>query len=145
MRISDWRSDVWSSERADLGDRLLDASLAARAVGHVAFERDAADLVRGLLGQVQIHVEDGDLGARLGEFLRGGGPQTRSAAGDDCAYALQLHDSSSRLFVCTTKSPVSSRSGAGRSEEHTSVQSLMRISYAVFCLKKKKNTQRTPS
>src|SRR3546814_1727355 len=32
--------------------------------------------------------------------------------------------------------------GPGRSEEHTSeLQSLMRISYAVFCLKKKKNTQ----
>src|SRR3546814_7799373 len=32
----------------------------------------------------------------------------------------------------------------GRSEEHTSeLQSLMRISYAVFCLKKKKNTQDT--
>src|SRR3546814_1751005 len=31
---------------------------------------------------------------------------------------------------------------AGRSEEHTSeLQSLMRISYAVFCLKKKKNTK----
>src|SRR3546814_3595877 len=31
---------------------------------------------------------------------------------------------------------------AGRSEEHTSeLQSLMRISYAVFCLKKKKKTQ----
>src|SRR3546814_2830569 len=31
---------------------------------------------------------------------------------------------------------------APRSEEHTSeLQSLMRISYAVFCLKKKKNTQ----
>src|SRR3546814_16726457 len=30
----------------------------------------------------------------------------------------------------------------GRSEEHTSeLQSLMRISYAVFCLKKKKNTK----
>src|SRR3546814_5306647 len=30
--------------------------------------------------------------------------------------------------------------GAGRSEEHTSeLQSLMRISYAVFCLKKKTN------
>src|SRR3546814_5156034 len=30
-----------------------------------------------------------------------------------------------------------------RSEEHTSeLQSLMRISYAVFCLKKKKNTNR---
>src|SRR3546814_3285416 len=48
--------------------------------------------------------------------------------------------------------------GAGRSEEHTSeLQSLMRISYAVFCLKKKKqirtnkkqtrerNTTTTPS
>src|SRR3546814_3004988 len=35
------------------------------------------------------------------------------------------------------------RSGvAGRSEEHTSeLQSLMRISYAVFCLKKKKKKQ----
>src|SRR3546814_3934403 len=31
-----------------------------------------------------------------------------------------------------------------RSEEHTSeLQSLMRISYAVFCLKKKKNTQQS--
>src|SRR3546814_4213152 len=32
--------------------------------------------------------------------------------------------------------------GVGRSEEHTSeLQSLMRISYAVFCLKKKKKQQ----
>src|SRR3546814_3047302 len=32
----------------------------------------------------------------------------------------------------------------GRSEEHTSeLQSLMRISYAVFCLKKKKNQRNT--
>src|SRR3546814_2272266 len=32
---------------------------------------------------------------------------------------------------------------AARSEEHTSeLQSLMRISYAVFCLKKKKNTDK---
>src|SRR3546814_7307228 len=32
------------------------------------------------------------------------------------------------------------RPGTARSEEHTSeLQSLMRISYAVFCLKKKKN------
>src|SRR3546814_4795353 len=36
----------------------------------------------------------------------------------------------------------SSRSAAMRSEEHTSeLQSLMRISYAVFCLKKKKAIQ----
>src|SRR3546814_3192290 len=33
--------------------------------------------------------------------------------------------------------------GSYRSEEHTSeLQSLMRISYAVFCLKKKKNTNK---
>src|SRR3546814_9416340 len=36
--------------------------------------------------------------------------------------------------------PPISRRSSGRSEEHTSeLQSLMRISYAVFCLKKKKN------
>src|SRR3546814_7017347 len=42
-------------------------------------------------------------------------------------------------------SPVCFRSCCCRSEEHTSeLQSLMRISYAVFCLKKKKNdTQST--
>src|SRR3546814_12024601 len=35
--------------------------------------------------------------------------------------------------------PRRARRGGGRSEEHTSeLQSLMRISYAVFCLKKKK-------
>src|SRR3546814_1024321 len=35
---------------------------------------------------------------------------------------------------------------AGRSEEHTSeLQSLMRISYAVFCLKKKNTTQHPSS
>src|SRR3546814_9223897 len=36
--------------------------------------------------------------------------------------------------------------GDGRSEEHTSeLQSLMRISYAVFCLKKKKKNQQMQS
>src|SRR3546814_5292090 len=35
---------------------------------------------------------------------------------------------------------ISNNAGVDRSEEHTSeLQSLMRISYAVFCLKKKKN------
>src|SRR3546814_3341654 len=37
------------------------------------------------------------------------------------------------------------RTTASRSEEHTSeLQSLMRISYAVFCLKKKKKNNRQP-
>src|SRR3546814_4044691 len=36
---------------------------------------------------------------------------------------------------------VAAAAASGRSEEHTSeLQSLMRLSYAVFCLKKKKNT-----
>src|SRR3546814_7022046 len=41
------------------------------------------------------------------------------------------------------ESRIPERSGSqGRSEEHTSeLQSLMRISYAVFCLKKKTKTQ----
>src|SRR3546814_10715006 len=40
--------------------------------------------------------------------------------------------------------PVRMSSPSVRSEEHTSeLQSLMRISYAVFCLKKKKQTQHT--
>src|SRR3546814_9886540 len=40
--------------------------------------------------------------------------------------------------LCARKPP------ASRSEEHTSeLQSLMRISYAVFCLKKKKTTHNT--
>src|SRR3546814_1943518 len=43
---------------------------------------------------------------------------------------------SDRSFTFITKTPP-----ATRSEEHTSeLQSLMRISYAVFCLKKKKKT-----
>src|SRR3546814_9534803 len=40
--------------------------------------------------------------------------------------------------------PAKVLAAAGRSEEHTSeLQSLMRISYAVFCLKKKKDTEHT--
>src|SRR3546814_2433257 len=40
--------------------------------------------------------------------------------------------------------PCPRHASASRSEEHTSeLQSLMRISYAVFCLKKKKQTQTT--
>src|SRR3546814_3608473 len=45
-------------------------------------------------------------------------------------------------FINAFMNDQSPRGGASRSEEHTSeLQSLMRISYAVFCLKKKKQTQ----
>src|SRR3546814_8755072 len=49
-----------------------------------------------------------------------------------------------KLVIANSGSPAASRRSTssrlpGRSEEHTSeLQSLMRISYAVFCLKKKK-------
>src|SRR3546814_14702079 len=43
--------------------------------------------------------------------------------------------------ACRLFGPFGHCDGSGRSEEHTSeLQSLMRISYAVFCLKKKKKT-----
>src|SRR3546814_3085643 len=49
------------------------------------------------------------------------------------------------LSVASVSSNVNSGVGVGfRSEEHTSeLQSLMRISYAVFCLKKKNSTNVT--
>src|SRR3546814_3975049 len=43
----------------------------------------------------------------------------------------------------TSRFTDSKQAGHDRSEEHTSeLQSLMRISYAVFCMKKKKNTKK---
>src|SRR3546814_2664972 len=48
-------------------------------------------------------------------------------------------DYSQRHIATDKRRRRSARQMAGRSEEHTSeLQSLMRISYAVFCLKKKK-------
>src|SRR3546814_1376865 len=45
------------------------------------------------------------------------------------------------ILLCDRRhNPCADRAATFRSEEHTSeLQSLMRISYAVFCLKKKKN------
>src|SRR3546814_7089142 len=50
---------------------------------------------------------------------------------------------SSSATRCSTSAAISASS---RSEEHTSeLQSLMRISYAVFCLKKKTSPQHHPT
>src|SRR3546814_5625490 len=58
-------------------------------------------------------------------------------------------NASGRIHPSTTDQSSLRRSVArrsARSEEHTSeLQSLMRISYAVFCLKKKKNTKTIPT
>src|SRR3546814_2398865 len=48
------------------------------------------------------------------------------------------------VFECQVGHAFLQSTGFARSEEHTSeLQSLMRISYAVFCLKKKNKTIRT--
>src|SRR3546814_3372158 len=53
---------------------------------------------------------------------------------DDAAHAVREEFRSNRLPIA-----LAATAGIARSEEHTSeLQSLMRISYAVFCLKKKK-------
>src|SRR3546814_9380822 len=79
----------------------------------------------------------------------------RAVAGDDCALiAAGIRRVALRgdaLFFCCARCRCLRACGAarfactpgeGRSEEHTSeLQSLMRISYAVFCLKKKKQNK----
>src|SRR3546814_4568669 len=50
-----------------------------------------------------------------------------------------------REWLAPVRSSQKARQQLQRSEEHTSeLQSLMRISYAVFCLKKKQNTSNRP-
>src|SRR3546814_3127050 len=63
----------------------------------------------------------------------------------DDVPALSDALASANVSVCNLEVfPLDQDGGLGRrSEEHTSeLQSLMRISYAVFCLKKKKNTHK---
>src|SRR3546814_3597348 len=56
-----------------------------------------------------------------------------------------VHALPSNCSVIGSRAPLNQRSSA-RSEEHTSeLQSLMRISYAVFCLKKKKKKEHETS
>src|SRR3546814_7412688 len=60
------------------------------------------------------------------------------------AIAVQALPRAARRAVERATSPSDRLSAFERSEEHTSeLQSLMRISYAVFCLKKKKKTKLT--
>src|SRR3546814_2637773 len=102
MRISDWSSDVCSSDLAGV-DPLAERDA---AYGGGSGRQDAgAD--RGP------QFDDGDSDRSRAAFYRQGCGRDREWRPD---VALD------------------------RSEEHTSeLQSLMRISYAVFCLKKKKN------
>src|SRR3546814_5315444 len=111
MRISDWSSDVCSS------DLLRDARI------------DEADIANGRRDHFAALIN----GRRAVGILRP--PLDREL------FLLLRHrkrqHTPHRLF-CRRRIPPFPRS---RSEEHTSeLQSLMRISYAVFCLKKKITT-----
>src|SRR3546814_8247467 len=65
-------------------------------------------------------------------------PTTRGAGGD-LPRCCRLPPPGSRALASPAAARLPTSAPARRSEEHTSeLQSLMRISYAVFCLKKKK-------
>src|SRR3546814_1911814 len=124
MRISDWSSDVCSSDLSRRSQRHADAveqEGEGDVLHHLAIAV-AADLPRlhdirkPVVQDDDVGGIDGDVGAR--------------AHGDG---DLRLHQRRSIVDA------VADHGGAAlRSEEHTSeLQSLMRISYAVFCLKKK--------
>src|SRR3546814_1609828 len=76
-----------------------------------------------------------------------GAVTTRAGNGSASTFdQTVVYDGKGVLLSNTTKQTNGPTGGDARSEEHTSeLQSLMRISYAVFCLNKKKysNTHRT--
>src|SRR3546814_1833586 len=140
MRISDWSSDVCSSdlgaEPADIGPHQHGGVLAlggrdeigvANAV--IGLNRDVAALHR--FTRHSARRQRGD--QRTGPRERG-----EAATRDGHSRAVEVGFG---VLGAHAGSPWgrSEKSRKTRSEEHTSeLQSLMRSSYAVFCLKKKK-------
>src|SRR3546814_6250200 len=123
MRISDWSSDVCSSD-------LIDLSLKRRKD---AIERDVAvdlgEVHAGLREEVMGGEEAGDVD--FGRHRMAGEIVGQIDRENAVRPAVDGVDGILRDTV----------DQRDRSEEHTSeLQSLMRISYAVFCLKKKTNT-----
>src|SRR3546814_10284143 len=117
MRISDWSSDVCSSDLLGAGNAGLGSKGTREAEAHFGSHPHLSG--RGFPGLHGLHREPlGDRGAAV-ELARRAQGRARDLPSD-----LPPH----QRAIC-------------RSEEHTSeLQSLMRISYAVFCLKKTKPT-----
>src|SRR3546814_6273053 len=148
MRISDWSSDVCSSDlklRCVLGAQLLAHVVGIGAHEVVEHRGGAAQHLAGLLQR-----DDGVLERRrfrvlgdrlhLGQFL--GHPSVERRREVAVADLVELRIVQRQRAVGGKRIGGGSGGGLvghGRSEENTSeLQSLMRISYAVFCLKKKK-------
>src|SRR3546814_2171091 len=130
MRISDWSSDVCSSDLLALNIQDLRLLGGVRVLGTLV---DLELLVhRAAEGILRQHALDGGLDDALRVALQ------RLAEG----FALEIADVPGEAVVHLVGQLVAGDVdllGVDRSEEHTSeLQSLMRISYAVFCLKKKK-------
>src|SRR3546814_7310939 len=127
MRISDWSSDVCSSD--------LDCT-------SVTPTPRIATKARPLPSLLMLSPGDSTAASRT-ELI----PRAASVSPSIAVTAIGTSDNvSSRLRAVTTMMPSSPASVAARSEEHTSeLQSLMRSSYAVFCLKKKKYKTQTKS
>src|SRR3546814_9221502 len=153
MRISDWNSDVCSS---DLGQRLAGAAGRLDADGveaggdvEVREFRRLAEEVAVVGGEALRPVEEGvDAGALQDRHPLHHGLQHRGEVVDvlrELVEAEVLRDAVEAPGL-GHRLEGAEQDLAGvllhiRSEEHTSeLQSLMRISYAVFCLKKKKTT-----
>src|SRR3546814_3510204 len=117
MRISDWSSDVCSS---DLQRRYIvgqEGTPAQPAAEHPADDARIAVIAAVLSRQLHDVRSCEDIGDRRDTRL--------------CARQA-------RRFAQSRDGAASGDRAGARSEEHTSeLQSLMRISYAVFCLKKK--------
>src|SRR3546814_3221852 len=129
MRISDWSSDVCSSDLADAsrGERLR---LALQELGPLFVKFGQVLSTRRDLLPPDIADALALLQDRVAPF-----PGEQAEAEVEAALGKPVAE----LFARFQRTPLASASIAQvRSEEHTSeLQSLMRISYAVFCLKKK--------
>src|SRR3546814_9941228 len=123
MRISDWSSDVCSS---DLG-----AGGAHQAVMGACGQGRVVDQHRGTIAgrDLQFHLRAVGGGDVLGHVGKADKHLIAHVWFEGADGAFQLH---------AIGDDVVADAAVDRSEEHTSeLQSLMRISYAVFCLKKK--------
>src|SRR3546814_6547544 len=143
MRISDWSSDVCSSDLGG-GSNSLALSGSSTLAGNVALGGNGSSL--GLSGSAQIN-GDVDFGGGASTLTLSGTAALNGAIGNAGNVAVAMNGGTLNAGNKGAVALASLAVGASRSEEHTSeLQSLMRISYAVFCLKKKKtHTHLIPS